>query len=69
LVVINLTQDRIAESVSFARKLFGPTTQPQPEVIAALLLVAIQAWEQEKPELATFCLTQAVSLAKPLEYL
>jgi tetratricopeptide (TPR) repeat protein len=69
LVAITLAQNRIAESVGFARKLFGPTTQPQPDAIAAILLAAIQAWEQENPEQATFCLTQAISLAEPLGYL
>ena len=54
LIGIYLAQNRTAEAIEFARMLLAPTTQPQPETIAALLQAAIQAWEQE-PVRAGFC--------------
>jgi ATP/maltotriose-dependent transcriptional regulator MalT len=64
-----LSQNQIAEAVDLARKLLSPTTQPQPEALAAPLQAAIQAWELGQPEQAAAFLTQAAALAEPLGYL
>ncbi len=69
LIGICLAQNQIAEAVDYARKLLIPTQQPQPEVLAAPLQAAIQAWEQAQPERAYVCLTQAAALAEPMGYL
>jgi tetratricopeptide (TPR) repeat protein len=69
LIGICLAQNRLAEAVEYARKLFSPTTQPQPKAVAACLQAAVHAWEQGKPEKASTSLTQAANLAEPLGYL
>jgi tetratricopeptide (TPR) repeat protein len=69
LIGICLAQDRTAEAIDFARMLLAPTTQPQPETIAAHLLAAVQAWEQEQPEQSYASLSLAAGLAEPLGYL
>ncbi len=69
LVAINLAQRRTADAIDYARLLFDPKTQPQPESLAALLRSAIQAWDQDQPEQSYTRLTQAAELAEPLGYL
>jgi eukaryotic-like serine/threonine-protein kinase len=69
LIGISLAQMRIADAVDYARLLLDPKTQPQPETLAVSLKAAIQAWEQEQPEVAHACLIQAAELAEPLGYL
>jgi hypothetical protein len=49
--------------------LIGPKSQPQPDMLAALLEAAIQAWEQGQSAEAYTALTQAAAMAEPLGYL
>jgi eukaryotic-like serine/threonine-protein kinase len=69
LLGLSLAQNQITDAVDFVRKLLAPTTQPQPEALAAPLQAAIQAWEQGKTEQAAAALHQAAKLAEPLGYL
>jgi len=69
LLAICLAEERVAEAVDYARILFGPMAQPQPEAIVAHLQAAIQAWDQGQPEEASTELAQAATLAEPLGYI
>lgn len=69
LIGMRLAQNQIAEAIEWARALFTPTGQPVPDTLAVVLEAAIQAWEEDQPEIAPAHLNQAAELARETGYL
>jgi DNA-binding SARP family transcriptional activator len=69
LIGVLRTQGGMAEAITYARALFGPTQQPLPDALAAATQAAIRAWERGRPNVAITYLDKAIRLALEDGYL
>jgi tetratricopeptide (TPR) repeat protein len=69
LIGVLRTQGGMAEAITYARALFGPTQQPLPDAMAAATQAAIRAWERGRPNVAITYLDEAIRLALEDGYL
>jgi len=64
LIGVCARREQVAEAIAHARTLFRPEQQPLPADLAAATQKAIDAWDQQQPEVAGDHLARAVALAR-----
>jgi DNA-binding SARP family transcriptional activator len=69
VLAVALAQDRVAEAVAVARPLLAPDQQHLTDALQDIVAQAVQAWDQNHPDIARQHLQQAVDLARELGYL
>jgi hypothetical protein len=69
LMAVSIAQNYLTEAVDYARSLLTPPQQRLPDLLAAVVSEAIQAWEAGQPDLAKFHLNRAIEIAQEMKYL
>jgi class 3 adenylate cyclase/tetratricopeptide (TPR) repeat protein len=69
LISMACAEDRLAEAITHARVLLSPLQQCLPLELNALVEAAVQAWDDQQPEVARRCLAEALALAVATGYL
>ena len=69
LMAISLTRNHLVKTIDYARLLLVPPQQRLPDLLAALVSEAIQAWDADQLDMAKFHLNQAIEIAQKMKYL
>ncbi len=69
LTDIALAQDRLSESINYARKLLAPEQQVLPDELTKTLKEAIQAWDSKQEDVARTILLHTIEVAQKRGYL